>query len=68
MTGQIVKLVDGKYFGFIRSDIRAGQNEYFFHRDDLMIDWDSLCIGKDVEFEEARTPKGLRRLKNVREG
>lgn len=63
MTGNVVKLLDEKLFGFIQSD---GQ-EYFFHKMDFLGHWGDLVTdfksGGElikVQFNGRDTAKGLR--------
>lgn len=65
----IVRIPDGKAFGFIKG---LGQDEdYFFHRDDVDFDFDltkqELKSHRQVkvQFEIEERPKGLRAI-NVR--
>lgn len=69
MKGNLANLVPAKKFGFIR----AGEVEYFFHRDDfnghfddLCLDWDNKKKGENIEleFEPTGGAKGPR-AKNV---
>ena len=63
MTGTIARLVDNKYFGFIRSS----GIDYFFHKDDLVgfrwPDLEELYSNKKVitvEFTSVDSGKGPR--------
>jgi cold shock CspA family protein len=59
MTGQIVKLMRDKMFGFIEGE--RDKKQYFFHASGLKnIKYDELTEGREVEFEEVDSPKGLR--------
>lgn len=63
-TGLIRMMEQKKKFGFIKS----GKEEYFFHKDDLIADWDNLYYRFQVEPKESisvqffpdKTEKGLR--------
>lgn len=60
MEGQIVKLMMGKGFGFIRGE---DKKEYFFHHSALVeraIKFEALREGQPVQFSPSRSEKGLR--------
>lgn len=59
MEGTINKLMEDRFFGFIKG---TDGNEYFFHRTCLInkSDWDVCTIGQRVTFEEGESPKGRR--------
>jgi CspA family cold shock protein len=55
-TGKIKKLIRDRGFGFI-SDTDG--REIFFHRSNLLdVEFDSLNVDQEVEFEVDKTPKG----------
>ena len=58
-TGTIQRLVRDKGFGFIKT--AEGNKEYFFHRSALKnVQFEELSEGREVHFEKASGPKGLR--------
>lgn len=64
MVGTVINLLPSKKFGFISAT--TGE-EYFFHMEDVLGNgWDEICRKHSesehiqVEFQNARTPKGLR--------
>lgn len=63
ISGVVKSLINGRYFGFVRS---ADGTEYFFHRDDFYGHWDDLMTDNErgikipVEFEVVESPKGPR--------
>lgn len=67
MIGHIIRLVEGKWFGFIRYN----DKDYFFHADDFQDDWQQMKMKVrlnqvvQVEFEEGVSNKGPR-ARNVR--
>ena len=55
--GTIGKLISDRGFGFIQTE--EGK-DLFFHRNDLQgVDYESLTVGQEVEFEVTRTAKGM---------
>lgn len=66
MEGVIVKIVETKGFGFIKSN--ENQKEYFFHRSDYQGDFSDLEAyfldnpkeGIQVNFDVVQSNKGLR--------
>lgn len=67
MKGKIARVVEGKKFGFIRSDLGI---DYFFHETGYNGHWDDLVADMkdksiEVEFEETNGVKGPR-AENVR--
>jgi cold shock CspA family protein len=70
MTGEIKRLVENRYFGFIKDNMSG--KEYFFHREDFKGHWNDLVndvedktISIPVSFDPAESPKGPRAT-NVR--
>jgi CspA family cold shock protein len=58
MKGEIARLITDRGFGFIKA---TDGKEYFFHRSDLInCEYESLRERDKVQFEEDKTPKGLR--------
>ncbi len=50
MTGKVVRIIEDKGFGFIKSE---DGREYFFHRSALKnLDFGAIRTGQAVEFEE----------------
>jgi CspA family cold shock protein len=65
MTGKIRQITTDKGFGFIQGEDR---NDYFFHRSGLVgIEFDTLQVGDEVNFQPSKGPKGLR-AENVQYG
>jgi cold shock protein len=64
MNGTVIRIMEDKGFGFIRSepDQQTGQQtEYFFHRTGLKnLSWDGLQTGTKVTFEVGQGQKGPR--------
>ena len=63
MIGVIRSLREDKKFGFIR--VNGNRDDYFFHRDDFLGDWDALVVlyhsGEvNVDFTPIGTAKGPR--------
>jgi len=58
LTGQVMRIDETKRFGFIRH----GEQDYFFHRNDLVArdEWRSLEPNKLVAFDPELSPKGKR--------
>jgi hypothetical protein len=67
LTGQLRRIYKDLRYGFVTS----GGKDYFFHKEDYLDDWHTLCkyhndlTPIDLEFKPDRTPKGLR-ARNVR--
>lgn len=60
--GTIVRLMDGKGFGFIKRE--DGEKDLFFHANELVnVDFNSLKENDEVEFEVADSPKGPNAVK-----
>lgn len=58
MNGTIKRIKKNEGFGFIRD---AEGTEYFFHRSALRnAKMDDLAEGREVTFQDAEGPKGLR--------
>lgn len=70
MTGKVIRIPNGKAFGFIQCD----RKDYFFHRDDFHGDWQALTQdllygpskGVEVTFDVAHSTKGPRAENVVR--
>lgn len=62
IDGRVVRMVEGKFFGFIRQVGSDSKKDYFFHRDDLKDTFDFAGIkpGTLVTFMPEATSKGLR--------
>jgi len=62
LDGQIIRLPDGKRFGFIRDlGPQAPRADYFFHADDVRnATFDELQIQDRVTFRPQESPRGLR--------
>lgn len=62
MEGKLSKIYRDLRYGFIK----AGNSDYFFHKDDYDGDWRALCNDYDagdrpiLEFVPGHTDKGLR--------
>lgn len=65
--GKVVRINEQKKYGFIYSK----QNDYFFHKDDFMGNFDNLIndlnrnIQTSVTFIPTDTPKGIRAINVV---
>ena len=64
MKGYVARIMTAKGFGFIRSP--ENRKDYFFHRSDLIGDWDDMVVRHEsgikiyVEFTPNDLPKGPR--------
>lgn len=56
-TGQVLRLIPDKGFGFIRGN---DGREYFFHRSAVGADFEMLTPGQTVQFDEQPSDKGPR--------
>ena len=69
MTGKIIRVVEGKGFGFIEGD---KGNSYFLHRSEFEGNWQHLegeilnDIKVPVMFEFTESEKGLRAVNCIR--
>lgn len=64
MKSKIARMIDGKFFGFIKGP-SSSRDDYFFHAADVIGNYEELKVQDEVEFEEEETNKGLR-ARNVR--
>ena len=56
IRGRVAKLWPNKAYGFVRAE----GVDYFFHKDDCSIPWDSLTQGMVVSIVVVESPKGPR--------
>lgn len=64
--GTIANLID-KGFGFIKAEGEKGGKDLFFHRNSLEgVEFGSLFVGQEVEFETGQDSKGRPQANKVR--